>query len=100
MGNRLVFIQSESERPTEIMMKGLNEWTRFWWEWRRPWEVSDVSQHRLVWTRWTGVPLQAWTDHFFSLGSSKIGKMVELHDMTKGKKMLDAAYVKIKTGIH
>lgn len=58
-------------------------------------EPTPLSLDEVDWR-----PLQAWKNYFFSLGSSRVDKMVDLHEVTKGKKMLDVAYVKIRTGIH
>lgn len=97
MGDRLVLIRSESARNTQDELSGFGEWAKNWLEWRRPWRVTDVNQHRLVWTRWLGVPLQAWSHRFFSWGCSKLGRVVEMHEFTESRQKLDAAYVQILT---
>lgn len=60
MGDRMVLIRSESENSTERVIRDFEEWANCWFDWCRPWRCSDVNQRHLVWTKWLGVPLQAW----------------------------------------
>lgn len=99
MGSNMVLIQSTTEKETGEIIEGLDEWVNFWMDWCRPWTYTDVSQNRSVWTRWIGVPLQAWSLRFFCLGSSKMGSLIELHEVTKRKEKLDEAFVQIYTGL-
>lgn len=59
----------------------------------------DVNQSRVIWTRWIGVPLQAWCPRFFELSYAQFGRMVEVHDAMMKKSRLDMAYVRISTGL-
>lgn len=66
MGDRMVLLRSETNKSTEEVIEGLGEWAAYWLEWWRPWKSRDVNLKRLVWTRWIGTPLQAWSRRFFS----------------------------------
>lgn len=99
LGDRMVLIRSETEKSPAEEMGGFGEWADFWMEWWHPWRSSDVNQRRLVWTKWTGVPLQAWTKRFFSWGCAKVGRVVEVHENTELRRTLDVAYVRIITGL-
>lgn len=52
-----------------------------------------------MWTKWEGIPLQAWTTRFFNLGCSKFGEVVKIHDVTENKLCLDAAFIKVQIGM-
>lgn len=99
MGSGMLLLQSGSEKTTNEVINGLDEWSRFWMDWCKPWAYVDVNWSREVWTRWTGVPLQAWSSRFFGVVISRIGTMVGLHEYTRCKQRLDEAYVKISTGL-
>lgn len=99
MGNHLILIQSETRGSTDQMIQGFDEWASFWLDWWKPWSAIDVNQHRSIWTRWIGVPLHAWSLRFFCLASSKFGRLEELHDVTKSRRRLDEAYVRISTSL-
>lgn len=99
IGNNLILLQSEREQDTAEVIKGLDEWSEFWFEWWREWRKSDVCQNRIVWTKWIGVPLQAWSERFFGLGCSKFGRLVEMHEVTANKVRLDHAFIKVSTGL-
>lgn len=49
-----------------------------WFDYIRPWSVRDVNNNRVVWTRWYGVPLQAWNEKFFNLVAIKFGKPLRI----------------------
>lgn len=100
MGERMVLIRSATKDNTEAVIGGLGEWTSYWFEWCRPWKIRDVNQRRLVWTRWIGVPLHAWSRRFFSWGCDRMGRLVELLDATESKRKLDVAYVRVLTGLN
>lgn len=100
MGDRMVLIQSETNRSATKEIAGFEEWTAYWFEWWRPWRSRDVNQRRLVWTRWIGVPLQAWSRNFFSWGCTRRGRLVEVHEITESQRKLDAAYIRILTGLN
>lgn len=69
MGGGMVLIQSGSDKNTSEVLEGFDEWSRSWLKRWKPWEGPDVNRSRKVWTRWVGVPLQAWNPRFFSLVS-------------------------------
>lgn len=99
VGDKMVLLQSGSEVGTEEVLKGLDEWSRFWFDRWKPWGKSDVNQTREVWTRWLGVPLHMWSARFFEFTCSRFGKMVEVHEITKSKLRIDEAFVQISTGL-
>lgn len=82
---------------TEAVLKGFDEWTRLWLEWWKPWVPTDVNHRRVVWTRWTGVPLHAWSKRFLTVASSRVGTMLNLHEVTKNRTRINGAYVRIDT---
>ncbi|KAL6502402.1 hypothetical protein OROHE_024680 [Orobanche hederae] len=99
MGAGLVLIRSDSERSTKEALAGMEEWTEFWFSWSREWTPADVCKSREVWTRWLGVPLQAWTGRFFEAACAQVGRLVKLHKNTGQKERLDVAWVFVSTGL-
>lgn len=99
LGSRLILIRSGSDESTEKALKGFDEWAKFWFSWWKPWDRSVANQSRTVWTRWTGVPLQAWSPRFFHTACSQFGRLVELHEITSSRRRLDEAFVKVFTGL-
>ncbi|XP_057808640.1 uncharacterized protein LOC131023113 [Salvia miltiorrhiza] len=99
LGGNLVLIQSTNNRPVKDLLTELNEWTTFWFDWVRPWSYIDVNTQRSVWTKWFGVPLQAWNSRFFEILGAKIGMVLKIHDLTKSKDRLDFAMIQISTGL-
>ncbi|XP_057808416.1 uncharacterized protein LOC131022889 [Salvia miltiorrhiza] len=53
----------------------------------------------MVWTRWTGVPLQAWNPRFFEAFGARMGMVLKIHELTKSKERLDMAFIQISTGL-
>lgn len=72
MGGNLILIQSTTDKSTGNLVNELDEWVNFWFEWVRPWDELDVNTNRLIWTRWYGVPMHAWTNRFFALASANL----------------------------
>lgn len=99
LGGKLLLIRTNSEEPIKKVIGRFDEWSGFWFDWCREWKHIDVNQNRIIWTRWTGVPLHAWNFRFFSLVSSKIGRFVEMDENTRSRKRLDAARIKISTSL-
>ncbi|XP_057793182.1 uncharacterized protein LOC131009792 [Salvia miltiorrhiza] len=99
LGGNLVIIQSIDHRPVQELLNGLDEWVSFWFEWVRPWSYVDVQTQRTVWTKWLGVPLQAWNSRFFHLACSKMGMVLKIHESTKERSRLDMALIQISTGL-
>lgn len=99
IGHNLVLLQGPEGSDTEQVLKGLDEWSEHWFRWWRRWESSDVVRERVVWTRWRGVPVHAWTPRFFEVGCVSFGSLVQLHEMTEKRWRLDEAFVKIATGL-
>lgn len=82
------------------LIKEYGVWAEFWLVWWRPWEEEDVNRERVIWMKWSWVPLYAWSERFFRLGSASFGKVMEVHEVTQKKKRLDEAYVNILTSLH
>ncbi|XP_057793292.1 uncharacterized protein LOC131009909 [Salvia miltiorrhiza] len=100
LGGNLVLIQSLNQTHVKELMKELDEWTKFWFEWTRPWSYVDVSTQRMVWTKWHGVPLQAWNTRFFEMVGARMGMVFKIHEVTKRRERLDAAFIQISTGLY
>lgn len=98
LGDNLLLIQGEKEDDTAKVLNGFDEWTDVWFEWWRSWQPTDVCQKRKVWTRWRGVPLQAWSSRFFELGCLLFSRMEAMHGVTEKRIRLDEAYIKVSTG--
>ncbi|XP_057811397.1 uncharacterized protein LOC131025616 [Salvia miltiorrhiza] len=99
MGGNLVLIRSVCDAPTEKVLTEMDEWSEFWFQWKRKWNVVDVFQQRVVWTRWAGIPLHAWNTRFFELATAKFGRVLKMHEKTKEKEKLDVALIQISTGL-
>ncbi|XP_057803176.1 uncharacterized protein LOC131018474 [Salvia miltiorrhiza] len=99
MGGNLVLIRSVCDAPTEKVLTEMDEWSEFWFQWKRKWNVVDVFQQRVVWTRWVGIPLHAWNHRFFELATAKFGRVLKIHEKTKEKEKLDVALIQISTGL-
>lgn len=100
MGDRMILILSETSMKAKEEIGGFKEWAEFWMDWWCPWRSRDVNQRRLIWTRWRGVPLQAWTRRFFNWGCSMVGRVVEVHELTESRRKIDVAYVRILIGLN
>lgn len=44
MGNRLILIQSTTEKKTEKMIKVFDEWSEFWLDWWKLWEAMGIHR--------------------------------------------------------
>lgn len=99
MGSNLILIQNEKEWEVREVIKGYEDWTGHWLKWWRDWRNTDVNLSRKVWTKWLGVPLQAWTPRFFRNGCASIGRMIAMHGVTEKKLRLDAAFFQIRSGM-
>lgn len=97
LGGDLVLFQPESKS-----MIGLGELEGFleWFDYIREWNENDVNNRRIVWTKWYGVPLQAWNSEFFSLVASKFGRMERIDQNTINRKCLQRVRVMIRTPYH
>ncbi|KAL8552147.1 hypothetical protein ACS0TY_001001 [Phlomoides rotata] len=71
-----------------------------WFEFIRPWKEGDISNRRLVWTKWFGVPLHAWNPKFFNLASTKFGAIMKIDDETLFMNNLYFARILIRTPLH
>lgn len=94
-----MLIQKIEKESVEKAMEELDEWVSFWFEWYRPWTYIDVNQQCIIWTRWLGVSLQAWSPRFFDEAFAKIGMVLKIQNRTKLRERLDKAMVQISTGL-
>lgn len=93
MGDDMVLLENMSRKSFDELEKDLDEWFSNWFEWVRPWKEHDVSLKRLVWMKWFGVPLHAWSRRFFATISLKFGTLVKLDKSTENNLKLDEARV-------
>ncbi|KAL8545394.1 hypothetical protein ACS0TY_005528 [Phlomoides rotata] len=88
-----VLINNISELHMEEMIKNMDEWFSYWFEWVRLWKPTNVCHRQKIWTRWIGVPLHAWSARFFSLASAGIGAFVKMDDDAEKKTRMDFARI-------
>lgn len=53
-----------------------------WFEYIEPWSESCVGNRRLIWIKWYGIPLNAWSPRFFSLAACKFGTIALIDEDT------------------
>lgn len=99
LGGNLLLIQASSNIPIKDLIEGFDEWSSFWFDWIRPWRETDVNQHRLVWTRWAGVPAHVWSNKFFLMACANLGLFMKLDSILEQKIWLDEARVLLSTTI-
>lgn len=97
LGGNLILVRSTSDKSVEELVKDFDEWVTFYFEWIRPWKGIDVSQIRLIWTRWYGLPLHVWSINFLSVASAKLGLFIKMDVATEQKTSVDVARVQIST---
>lgn len=100
LGNNRILIHGKKKDETARVLQEFKDWTTSWLEWWRIWAPADVCHSRQVWTRWVGIPLHAWSNRFFGTKNSTIGKMIRVHDVTTSRTSLDAAFIKVSTGLN
>ncbi|XP_057808529.1 uncharacterized protein LOC131023008 [Salvia miltiorrhiza] len=100
LGGNMVLIQSSNEQTTEENLNKLNEWRDFWLQWWRPWKSVDINYQRVVWTKWTGVPIHVWNSRFFSTASARFGLLLKIEEKTRTKERLDVAFIQMSTGFN
>ncbi|XP_057779932.1 uncharacterized protein LOC130998533 [Salvia miltiorrhiza] len=99
LGGNQVLIQGTQQTPINEILKDLDEWSSFWFEWLRPWSYVDMNTQRNVWTRWYGVPLRAWNSRFFNIIGAHVGRVLKIHDKTLNRLSLDIALIQVSTGL-
>lgn len=95
MGDNAILIQNLSDFVGDKLVEEMNEWVKYWFEWLKPWQESDVCHRRRIWTRWLGVPLHSWGERFFRLISTQFGSFIALDDITTRKDRFDFARVQL-----
>lgn len=72
LGGELVLFRSRNQDKLKLEdLEGFLEWFEF----IRPWSKDDISNMRVVWTKWFGVPLHAWKPKFLILWQLNLGKV-------------------------
>lgn len=61
------------------------------------WKNNQMDNNRVVWTKWFGVPLEAWAPRFFKLLSVKLGTIIKIDEDTLLHQNLQFARILIKT---
>ncbi|GKV02903.1 hypothetical protein SLEP1_g15281 [Rubroshorea leprosula] len=89
LGGRHVLLMDNSEGCLEEFIAKNRELMESWFEWIQPTLVSTMpSRNRLVWLRFNGVPLQAWSERCFLELAGLIGEVILVDDDTKSKSFL------------
>ncbi|XP_057787172.1 uncharacterized protein LOC131004499 [Salvia miltiorrhiza] len=91
--------EDEINSECENLLSEFDEWSKFWFEWIRPWSYVDVCSQRTVWTKWIGVPLQAWNPRFFEYVGARMGMVLKVHEKTTSRSRLDVAWIQMSTGL-
>ncbi|GAU40167.1 hypothetical protein TSUD_292730 [Trifolium subterraneum] len=63
-----------------------------------PWSPALVSNQRVTWIRYYGVPLHAWGIDLFRALAFKFGRFIDIDEQTKLMSKCDVARVKILSG--
>lgn len=99
LGGNIILLHSVCDYNTSSLVEDFDEWINYWFEWVRPWEEIDVNTNRVVWTNWYGVPLHAWSVHFFSFASAQIGRSLKMDKNTEEKNNLEVARVLVSASM-
>ncbi|GKV47369.1 hypothetical protein SLEP1_g54274 [Rubroshorea leprosula] len=89
LGGRHVLLMDNSDGCLEEFIDKNRELMESWFEWMQPTSVSTMpSRNRLVWLRFNGVPLRAWSERCFLELAGLIGEVILVDDDTKSKSFL------------
>lgn len=97
MGGNIILMQKGSNRTVKELIEDFDEWISFWFKWTKPWSNLEVNTNRVIWTRWYGVPVHAWLNHFFALACAKLGLFVKMDEFMNHNGSLEAARILIST---
>ncbi|GKV21745.1 hypothetical protein SLEP1_g31697 [Rubroshorea leprosula] len=94
LGGRHVLLMDNTEGYLEEFIDKNKELVEFWFEWIQPTSLYTMpSRNRLVWLRFNGVPLRAWSERCFSELAGLIGEVILVDDDTKFKSFLSEGRV-------
>ncbi|GLU00004.1 hypothetical protein SLE2022_174020 [Rubroshorea leprosula] len=94
LGGRHVLLMENTEGCLEEFIDKNKELVEFWFEWIQPTSLYTMtSRNRLVWLRFNGVPLRAWSERCFSELAGLIGEVILVDDDTKSKSFLSEGRV-------
>ncbi|GLT58938.1 hypothetical protein SLA2020_317930 [Shorea laevis] len=86
---RQVVLLDNSEGFFEEFMKENRELLDYWFEWIQQSSLTTMPlESRMVWLRFTGVPLKAWSDRCFMELGGLIGEVILVDEDTKSKSFL------------
>ncbi|GKU93949.1 hypothetical protein SLEP1_g7498 [Rubroshorea leprosula] len=89
LGGRHVLLIDNMEGCLEEFIDKNNELVESWFEWIQPTSLfTKPSRNRLVWLRFNGVPLRAWSERCFWELAALMGEVILVDDDTKSKSFL------------
>ncbi|GLT79033.1 hypothetical protein SLA2020_505430 [Shorea laevis] len=89
LGGRQVILVDNSEGGLEELLNQNRELVKLWFEWIQPSSLSTMSSpSRLVWLRFNGVPLKAWSERCFTELGSLMGEVILVDEDTRSKSFL------------
>ncbi|GLT98876.1 hypothetical protein SLE2022_163510 [Rubroshorea leprosula] len=87
-GRQIILVNNSGGCLAEFIEKN-KELTELWFEWVQPTSLSTVSSaSRLAWLRFSGVPLQSWSERCFAELGGLFGEVVLVDEDTKSKSFL------------
>lgn len=95
MGDNVILLNNISGKDLSKISSEFDEWFSHWFDWYRVWKPVDACHKRLVWTKWFGVPLHAWSERFFKTVCPSLGMFIKLDNDTMNKVRFDFARVLI-----
>lgn len=97
MGGEMVLIKPTEGEDFVEFVKDYESLVETWFYDLRQWSPDVVVKEREAWIRCQGVPLHAWSSHFFEKLVSSLGKFVSMDSNTMLGKRFDVARVLIRT---
>ncbi|KAJ4847756.1 hypothetical protein Tsubulata_041794 [Turnera subulata] len=91
----LFMFQTSDDMTCMIMNQP--EWVHLLFSSFREWKEGDAAVDRLCWVLVRGVPPKFWTEDFFRVTTSCVGKMVDWSTQTKSRSRMDVAEIFILT---
>ncbi|GKV22565.1 hypothetical protein SLEP1_g32427 [Rubroshorea leprosula] len=89
LGGHHIILVDYSEGCLEEFISHNSELVESWFEWIQPMSLSTMSPvSRLVWLRFTGVPLKAWSERCFTELGGLIGEVILVDEDTRSKSFL------------
>ncbi|GKV40806.1 hypothetical protein SLEP1_g48407 [Rubroshorea leprosula] len=89
LASRHVLLMDNTEGCLKEFIDKNEELVESWFEWIQPTSLSIMpSRNRLVWLRFNGVPLRAWSERCFLELAGLIGEVILVDDDTKSKSFL------------